>query len=104
MKIGFIGLGNMGAPMALNLMKAGHELSVYNRTSSRAQALVSQGAHNVASVAEACRADVVFTMLSDDAALESVAFGEGGIAGTLPRGRIHISASTISVSLSDSLT
>ena len=104
MKVGFIGLGNMGSPMASNLIKAGHELTVYNRTSARAQALVDQGARHVESVAEACRGDVVFTMLSDDAALESVVFGEGGIAGTLPRGGIHISASTISVSLSDSLT
>ena len=103
MKVGFIGLGNMGAPMASNFVKAGHELTVYNRTAARAQALVSQGAHYVTTVAEACRGDVVFTMLSDDTALESVVFGEGGIAGTLPRGGIHISASTISVALSDKL-
>ena len=104
MKVGFIGLGNMGAPMALNLIKAGHELTIYNRTAAKAQALVEQGARYVGSVAEACRGDVVFTMLSDDAALESVVFGEGGMVGTLPRGGIHISASTISVALSDKLT
>ena len=104
MKVGFIGLGNMGAPMALNLIKAGHQLSVYNRTASRATALVSQGAQSVTSVAETCRGDVVFTMLSDDAALESVALGKGGIVDTLPRNAIHVSASTISVALSDKLT
>jgi 3-hydroxyisobutyrate dehydrogenase-like beta-hydroxyacid dehydrogenase len=104
MKVGFIGLGNMGAPMASNLIKAGHELTVYNRTAAKAQELVSQGARHVASVADACRGDAVFTMLSDDAALESVVFGENGIAEALPRGSIHISASTISVALSDKLT
>ena len=104
MKVGFIGLGNMGAPMASNLVKAGHELTVYNRTAAKAQALVDRGAKYVTSITEACRGDVVFTMLSDDAALESAVLGEGGIAGALPRGGIHISASTISVSLSDRLT
>lgn len=104
MKVGFIGLGNMGSPMAANLIKAGHEVVVYNRTPGKAQPLVSQGARHVTSVADACRGDVVITMLSDDTALESVTFNDGGIAHALARGAIHVSASTISVALSDRLT
>ncbi len=105
MKVGFIGLGNMGAAMAGNLLKASHELSVYNRTPAKAQALVQQGARLAATVAEACRrADVVVTMLADDPALESIAFGDEGAITALPPGGIHVSASTISVALSERLT
>ncbi len=114
MKIGFIGLGNMGAGIAANLLKAGHEVTVYNRTSSKAEPLVKQGARYAAQVEEACGGDVVMTMLSDDSALESVAFGNasadkagnsnGGIVGALKKGAIHISMSTISVALSQKLT
>jgi 3-hydroxyisobutyrate dehydrogenase-like beta-hydroxyacid dehydrogenase len=103
MRVGFIGLGNMGAPIAANLLKAGHELTVHNRTPAKAQALVGQGAGYASSVAEACRGDVVFTMLSDDSALEAVVFGDSGILQMLKRDGIHISASTISVALSDKL-
>ena len=55
MKVGLIGLGNMGSGMAANLLKAGHEVTVYNRTPSKAQALVAQGARYAAQVADACR-------------------------------------------------
>ena len=55
MKIGFIGLGNMGSGMAANLLKAGHEVTVYNRTPAKAQALVKQGAHFAPHVADACQ-------------------------------------------------
>jgi len=103
MKVGFIGLGNMGAAMAATLIKAGHELTVYNRTPAKAQALVKEGARHAASVADTCRGDVVITMLSDDNALEQVVFGDAGIARALPAGAIHISSSTISVALSDKL-
>src|SRR5258706_7651252 len=78
MKIGFIGLGHMGSGMALNLLKAGHELIVYNRTPGKAQALFSQGARAATAVADACRGDVVITMLSNDEAVEGVTFGDGG--------------------------
>ncbi|HKW17892.1 MAG TPA: NAD(P)-dependent oxidoreductase [Terriglobales bacterium] len=104
MKVGFIGLGNMGLPMAANLLKAGHELTVYNRTSEKARPLVDEGAQLAKTPAEACKADVVFTMLADDAALEKVTFGEGGVTEGLGEGSIHISASTISVALSERLT
>ena len=66
MKIGFIGLGHMGAGMAACLLKAGHEVSVYNRTQGQADALVSQGAKAVASVSNACRGEAVITMLAND--------------------------------------
>src|SRR5437660_9317061 len=103
MKIGFIGLGHMGAGMAANLLKAGHEVTVYNRTPGKGQALVEQGAHGAAQVADACRGDAVITMLADDGALESVAFGDQGVIGSLRKGAIHISMSTISVALSERL-
>src|SRR5207248_7314561 len=104
MGVGFIGLGNMGVAMATTLVKAGHELTVYNRTPAKAQALVNQGARYALTVADACRGEVVITMLSDDNALENVVFGENGIATVLSAGAIHISSSTVSVALADKLT
>src|SRR5258706_830434 len=89
MKIGFIGLGHMGSGMALNLLKAGHDLAVYNRTPGKAQALISQGARAATEVPEACRGDGVITMLSNDAAVESVTFGNKGILASLRGGAIH---------------
>ena len=103
MKIGFIGLGHMGSGMAANLLKAGHEVTVYNRTTGKVQALVEQGAHGAAQVADACRGDAVITMLADDGALVSVAFGDQGVIGSLRKGASHISMSTISVALSERL-
>ena len=103
MEIGLIGLGNMGSGIAKSLLRAGHHLMVYNRTRSRAEALRSHGATVAASVAEACRGEAVLTMLADDAAVESVVFGDSGILASLPRGAMHISLSTISVALSDKL-
>jgi 3-hydroxyisobutyrate dehydrogenase-like beta-hydroxyacid dehydrogenase len=103
MKVGFVGLGRMGAGMAANLVKAGHEVTVYNRTPAKRQTLVQQGAHAAAQVADACRGDAVVTMLSDDGALESVAFGDQGVIASLGRGAIHVCMSTISVALSERL-
>src|SRR2546423_9400501 len=104
MKVGFIGLGHMGAGMAANLHKAGHEVTVYNRTRAKAEPLVKGGAREAATIAEACRRDAVITMLASDAAVEVVVFGEGGILKSLPAGAIHISSSTISVGLAERLT
>ena len=84
MKIGFIGLGNMGSAMAMNLLKAGHYLTVYNRTAQKARSLIDQGARAAADPAEASRAEVVFTMLADGHAVESVTFGESGVPGASP--------------------
>src|ERR1700757_3489314 len=100
MKIGFIGLGHMGSAMAANLLKAGHHVTVFNRNPEKARALLDLGARGAASIGDACRGDVVITMLADDAALEHVALAEGGIVGNLSKGAIHLSMSTISVALS----
>jgi 3-hydroxyisobutyrate dehydrogenase-like beta-hydroxyacid dehydrogenase len=104
MKVGFIGLGNMGSGMAANLLKARYELTVYNRTAEKASALVDQGARPAKTPADASKGDVVVTMLADDEALESAAFGGHGVISSLAQGAIHVSASTISVELSERLT
>ena len=104
MKIGFIGLGNMGSGMAANLLKAGHEVTAYNRSQDRVDAVAAQGARPARSVAEACDGDVVISMLANDEAVGAVAFGDGGILASLATGSVHISSSTISVALSDRLT
>jgi 3-hydroxyisobutyrate dehydrogenase-like beta-hydroxyacid dehydrogenase len=101
MRIGFIGLGQMGTGMAANLLKAGHDVAVYNRTASKTEALVRLGARAHQSVQGVCSSEVVFTMLADDAALESVMFGSGGMLASLGRGAVHVSASTIGVALSE---
>src|SRR5260221_3644911 len=106
MRIGFIGLGHMGSAMAMNLLKAGHDLTVYNRTPGKAQSLVSKGARDAMKVADTCRGDAVITMLSDDAAVEGVAFGGRGVIESLrvqSSKAVHISMSTISVALSEKL-
>ncbi|HKN74520.1 MAG TPA: NAD(P)-dependent oxidoreductase [Candidatus Acidoferrum sp.] len=104
MEAALIGLGHMGSGIARSLLRAGHRVTVYNRTHSRAEALRGHGAIVAASLAEACRSEVVFTMVADDAALESLAFGNEGILALLPHGAVHVSLSTISVALSDRLT
>jgi 3-hydroxyisobutyrate dehydrogenase-like beta-hydroxyacid dehydrogenase len=103
MQIGFIGLGRMGSAMAGNLLQAGHDVAVYNRTRAKSQALVALGAKVAASPSEACRGEAVFTMLADDGAVESVVFGEGGVLASLSKNAIHVSSSTISVALSKRL-
>jgi 3-hydroxyisobutyrate dehydrogenase-like beta-hydroxyacid dehydrogenase len=104
MKVGFIGLGQMGTGMVASLLKGGHEVTVYNRTPSKAQRLVEQGARVAREVADACRGDAVVTMLADDGAVESVVLGENGVTGSLGKGAIHVSMSTISVALAERLT
>ena len=104
MKVGFIGLGRMGGGMAANLLEAGHEVTVYNRTPEKAAPLAAQGAKIADTVAKACLGDAVVTMLANDEAVSAVALGEGGIAASLPAGAIHVSSSTIGVALSEKLT
>jgi 3-hydroxyisobutyrate dehydrogenase-like beta-hydroxyacid dehydrogenase len=104
MKVGFIGLGHMGAGMAANLLKAGHEVTVFNRTLDKAEFLVREGAREAGTIADACRGDAVFTMLANDDAVEVVALGEDGILKSLRAGAIHVSSSTISVGLAERLT
>ena len=95
-KIGFIGLGNLGTPIAMNLIDSGHALYVYNRTASKATPLAVKGAivcNNIASLAKEC--NIVFTIVSDDAALKNICEGENGLLNNLQKESIHISMSTI---------
>ncbi len=99
MRLAFLGMGSMGAPMARNLVAKGHAVTVWNRTRSKAEAM--EGATVAASPEEAARqAELAITMLSDDEAVERVAFGSDGLLAGLPAGAIHASMSTISPGLS----
>ena len=96
MKVGFIGLGRMGQAIAGNILGGGHELVVYNRTRSKAEDLEKKGARVADSIGDACKGrDVVFTMLTDDAALHEVL--AGGLLENLPSGAIHAPMGTHSV-------
>ena len=95
-KIGFIGLGNLGTPIALNLIDSGHTLYVYNRTASKAAPFAAKGAivcDSIADLAKQCK--IVFTIVSDDAALKDICEGEKGLLNHLGKGSIHVSMSTI---------
>ncbi len=105
MRVGFIGLGGMGLPIAINLVKAGHEVTGWNRSAGRADPLREAGGRAAPSGAEAAaNAEILVTMLADDAAVSGVVFGEPaaprGILATLPRGAVHACMGTISVALS----
>ncbi len=96
MKVGFIGLGAMGRPMALHLLEAGHELSVYARRAEAAQPLVDAGATRRATPAEvAAASEVVFTMVTTGADVEAVALGEGGIIHGARAGTVLVDMGTI---------
>jgi len=103
MKLGFIGLGRMGAAMAANLVKAGHEVSVFNRSPGKSSPLIELGAHEAAELAGTCGGDAVITMLADDGAAADIALGTSGLIDNMPKGAIHLSMSTISVELSKRL-
>jgi 3-hydroxyisobutyrate dehydrogenase-like beta-hydroxyacid dehydrogenase len=104
MQIGFIGLGAMGSAIATNLLESGHDVHVFNRTAARAEALRDAGAIVAATPAQAARAaDVVFTMVADDAALAAVAFGDAGLIAGLKPGALHISMSTIGLAAAQNL-
>jgi 3-hydroxyisobutyrate dehydrogenase-like beta-hydroxyacid dehydrogenase len=95
----------MGAGMARNLLRAGHDVAGFNRSRDKVEALASEGIRVADSVADACRdADAVITMLPDDAALEGVIFGEGGVAARMGLGAAHISSSTISTAMARRLS
>ncbi len=96
MKVGFIGLGLMGRPMALNLLKAGHQLAVWSRRAESMQPLVDAGAHGCASAAEVARgADVVISMVADAPDVEQVALGAAGVADGAEPGLVFVDMSTI---------
>jgi 3-hydroxyisobutyrate dehydrogenase-like beta-hydroxyacid dehydrogenase len=95
--VAFVGLGNMGRPMAERLLEKDFALRVYNRTAAKAAPLAERGATIAATPAEAVDgADVVVTMLADDAALTDAALGPNGFVSALRRGALHISMSTVS--------
>lgn len=95
-EIGFVGLGNMGRPMAANLIKAGFKLKVYNRTPAKAEELVAAGAQLVDSAAETVSAGgIVITMVANDQALEEVVWGPGGFGDKLGPNGVHLSMSTV---------
>src|SRR6185369_9414500 len=105
MEIGFIGLGNLGAPIAENILQKNHRLSVYNRTASKAEPLVAKGATMCSSIKElAQKCDVVFSAVSDDAALSKITKTNDGIAQNLSKQGIHISMSTILPATATELT
>jgi 3-hydroxyisobutyrate dehydrogenase-like beta-hydroxyacid dehydrogenase len=96
-EIGFIGLGNMGVPMATALIDSGFRLTVYNRTAAKAAPLAAKGARVAGSLGEAIiPGGIVVTMLADDAALEDVVTTKDGIAARLGPGGVHLSMSTVS--------
>ncbi|OJT95892.1 MAG: hypothetical protein BGN82_03945 [Alphaproteobacteria bacterium 65-7] len=96
MKIGFIGLGRMGHHVASNLLKAGHQVTVWNRSDAPVQALVTKGASAAKTPEDALQGDAAFSMLSNDAVMREV-----GLAGPLlakaAKGLIHVNLATISV-------
>jgi len=95
--IGFIGLGIMGQPMALNLLKAGHTLTVYNRSAGKTEPLKAAGAQVASTPAAAAKdAEFVIIIVTDSAAVEEVVLGKDGILGTIAPGATVIDSSTIS--------
>ena len=103
-KIAFLGLGIMGSRMAVNLQKAGYELTVYNRTADRATELVKQGAHVAKSPAEAVKdVDIVITMLSTPEVVKALSLGENGFLSAMPQEALWINSSTINPSAAEEL-
>ncbi len=97
-KVAWIGLGNMGIPMSINLVNAGHDVTVWNRTTSKCDEVVAAGAKKAAAIPDAVKdADFVFTMISDSAVLEAVILGDAGAATALKAGAIVIDMSTVSL-------
>jgi len=95
MRVGFIGLGQMGRRIAARVLGAGHDLVVYNRTREKTSELAKAGARVAPSIGGACEGrEVVITMLTDDAALKEVAFSAGGLRGSIPAGSIHLTMGT----------
>src|SRR5580698_10633885 len=104
-RIGFIGLGIMGAPMAQNLLKAGFQLTVYNRSKPPVDLLVSSGARSAPSPKDVAElSDIVITMVTDSEAVKAVVMGEGGVAEGAHEGLVLIDMSTISPSVTRSIS
>ena len=99
MKVGFIGIGQMGSGMAANLLRAGQTVTVYNRSAEKTKPLAAKGATVAAKPRDACHDDAVFTMLANDEAVTAIALGKDGIVDSMTGDAVHISSSTISVAL-----
>jgi len=100
-KIGWIGLGNMGIPMSLNLIKAGYEVTAYNRTKEKQASVESMGASVAATPAALMKqCDIIFIMVSDDKAIKEIFAGKEGLLGTLATGKIIVNMSTVSPRIS----
>lgn len=102
MRIGFIGLGGMGQPMAENLLKAGHEVAVWNRSAASTEVLKSQGARVCATPAEFTDSEVLISMLSDDDISREVVVEQGALA-ALPLGAIWVNMATVSVAFTETM-
>jgi 3-hydroxyisobutyrate dehydrogenase-like beta-hydroxyacid dehydrogenase len=101
MKIGFIGLGIMGSNMAMNLIKKGYDLKVYNRTESKAEPLVKAGAKLAHSPAEAGKdVDIVITMLGDPTAVRNCALGKNGFLSSMKKNSLWVDCTTVNPSFS----
>ena len=102
MKIGFIGLGQMGSGIATNLIKAGHQLVVWNRSPAPAVALAKQGARVAEKPEDTLQSDVVFSMLANDKAVREVGL-DGPLLSHAPQGLVHVNLATISLDLAGKL-
>lgn len=102
MKVGFIGLGAMGSAMASNLIKAGHEVTVWNRSPGPTEPLASLGAKVVKTADRAAQGEVLFSMLANDQAVRSV-FVDGRLLDGMDQGTVHVNHATISVALAREL-
>src|SRR4051794_21687038 len=103
MKIGFIGLGNMGSGIAANILAAGHDLTVWNRSPAPAQALAEKGAHVARSPEDALQGDLLFSMLASDDAIRQVGL-DGALLAHAKLGLVHVNLATISIDLARRLT
>lgn len=102
MKVGFLGLGAMGAAMATNLLKAGHDVTVWNRSAAAAQPLAALGAAVASTPAAAAHGDAVLSMLANDEAVRGVIL-DGGVLAALAPGAVHVNHATVSVKLAGEL-
>jgi 3-hydroxyisobutyrate dehydrogenase-like beta-hydroxyacid dehydrogenase len=103
MNVGFIGLGNMGKAIATNMLRAGHQLRVWNRSPAPARELAELGAEVAANPADAARAEVLVSMLPDDTVARSVLLGQG-VLEAAPSGLVHVNMATVSIGLVRELT
>ena len=104
MNIGFVGIGRMAVGMVRNLLAAGHRVTVYNRTTSKAEALAADGVTVAENVTEAAANELVISMLADDRALEDTVLGRDDFIAAMPNDGIHVSMATISEVMARRLT